>query len=53
MCVFGWLICLGMTFGVICGAVDCGWLKLNLLIDVLGVLVLDDGGVAEVGASGI
>ena len=47
--VFGWLICLCMTFGVVCGAVDCGWLKLNLLIDVSGVLVLDDGGVAEVG----
>lgn len=49
MCVFGWLICLGMTFGVICGAVDCGWLKLNLLIDVLGVLVLGDCCVVEVG----
>ena len=35
--VFGWLICLDMTFGMVRDVVDFGWLKLTLLIDVLEV----------------
>lgn len=49
MRVSGWLVCLGMTLVMVCGVVDCGWLKLNLLIDVSGVLVLGDCGVVGVG----
>ena len=51
--VFGWLIYLGVVFGVVCDAVDCGWLKLSLLVGVLVVLVLGDGGVAGVVLSGV
>lgn len=47
-CIFGWLICLGAVFGMVCDAFDCGWLRLSLLIDALRVLVLGDGGVAGV-----
>lgn len=39
MRVFGWLICLYVVSGLVCDVVDFGWLKLSLLIDVLGVLV--------------
>lgn len=38
---------------MVCDAVDCGWLKLNLLIDVSGILVLGDGGVVVVGVGGV
>ena len=48
MCISGWLICLGVVFGMVCDAFDCGWLKLGLLADALRVLVLGDGGVARV-----
>jgi len=53
MCVFGWLICLGMTLEMVCDAGDCGWLKLSLFIGVLGVLVLGDGGAVGVGVGGV
>lgn len=34
---------------MVCDVVDCGWLKLSLLIDVSGILVLGDCGVVGVG----
>ena len=40
MRVFGWLICLGVVSEMVCGVVDFGWLKLSLLVGVLGVLSL-------------
>lgn len=53
MRVSGWLVCLRVVSGMVCDAVDCGWLKLNLLIDVLRVLVLGDCGVVGVGVGGV